>query len=88
MRLNGPRKPRRETAGRLVIGSLSAATVSFLSTVLPRFREEHPLVEITLLQMNNREQVDAVPQGIHLGTSNGCVDFANDSADLNQILLP
>ena len=34
--------------GRLVIGSLGAATVSFLSGVLSRFREEHPLVEISL----------------------------------------
>src|SRR5271163_1664938 len=34
--------------GRLVIGSLGAATVSFLTGVLSRFREEHPLVEISL----------------------------------------
>jgi len=31
--------------GRLVIGSLGAATVSFLSGVLSRFREEHPLAK-------------------------------------------
>ena len=49
--------------GRLVIGSLGAATVSFLSGVLSRFREQHPLVEITLLQMNNRAQVEAVLNG-------------------------
>ena len=49
--------------GRLVIGSLGAATISFLTGVLARFREQHPLVEITLLQMNNREQVDAVLNG-------------------------
>jgi DNA-binding transcriptional LysR family regulator len=49
--------------GRLVIGSLCAATISFLTGVLSRFREEHPLVEITLFQMNNREQVEAVLNG-------------------------
>ena len=49
--------------GRLVIGSLGAATISFLSGVLARFREEHPLVEISLSQMNNRAQVEAVLNG-------------------------
>jgi DNA-binding transcriptional LysR family regulator len=41
--------------GRLVIGSFGA-----LTGVLSRFREQHPLVEITFLQMNNRAQVEAV----------------------------
>ena len=49
--------------GRLVIGSLGAATISFLTGILARFREQHPLVEITLLQMNNRTQVEAVLNG-------------------------
>ena len=49
--------------GRLVIGSIGAATVSFLSGVLSRFREQHPLVEITLSNMNNRAQVEAVLNG-------------------------
>ena len=49
--------------GRLVIGSLGAATVSLLSGVLARFREQYPLVEITLSRMNNRAQVEAVLNG-------------------------
>jgi DNA-binding transcriptional LysR family regulator len=49
--------------GRLVIGSLGAATVSFLSGVLSRFREQHPLVEVTLLIVNNRAQVEGVLDG-------------------------
>jgi DNA-binding transcriptional LysR family regulator len=49
--------------GRLVIGSLGAATISFLTGVLARFREQHPLVEITLLHMHNRAQVEAVLNG-------------------------
>jgi DNA-binding transcriptional LysR family regulator len=49
--------------GRLVIGSFGAATISFLSGVLARFREQHPLVEITLLRMHNRAQVEAVLDG-------------------------
>src|SRR6202007_927238 len=49
--------------GRLVIGSLGAATVSFLTGILARFREQHPLVEITLQHMHNRAQVEAVLNG-------------------------
>jgi DNA-binding transcriptional LysR family regulator len=49
--------------GRLVIGSLGAATVSFLSGILARFREQHPLVEVTLLHMHNRAQIEAVLNG-------------------------
>jgi DNA-binding transcriptional LysR family regulator len=49
--------------GRLVIGSHVAATISLLTGVLSRFREEHPLVEITLLHMNYRAQVEAVLDG-------------------------
>jgi hypothetical protein len=30
---------------------------------MARFREQHPLVEITLLHMNNRAQVEAVLNG-------------------------
>lgn len=49
--------------GRLMIGSLGAATISFLTDVLARFRQHHPLVEVTLLHMNNRVQVEAVLNG-------------------------
>jgi DNA-binding transcriptional LysR family regulator len=49
--------------GRLVIGSLGAATVSFLTGILAPFREQHPLVEITLLHMHNRAQIEAVLNG-------------------------
>jgi DNA-binding transcriptional LysR family regulator len=49
--------------GRLVIGSYSALTVSFLPGVLSRFREQHPLVEITVLHLDNRIQVEAVLNG-------------------------
>jgi DNA-binding transcriptional LysR family regulator len=49
--------------GRLVIGSLGAATVSFLTGILARFREQHPQVEITLLHMHNRAQIEAVLNG-------------------------
>jgi DNA-binding transcriptional LysR family regulator len=49
--------------GRLVIGSLGAATISFLSGALSRFRQKYPLVEVTLTAMNNRVQVEAVLNG-------------------------
>jgi DNA-binding transcriptional LysR family regulator len=46
--------------GRLVIGSFGAMTIAFLPVVLSRFREQHPLLEITALHLNNRAQVEAV----------------------------
>jgi DNA-binding transcriptional LysR family regulator len=49
--------------GRLVIGSIGAVTIAFLPVVLSRFREQHPLVEITVLHLNNRAQVEAVLNG-------------------------
>jgi DNA-binding transcriptional LysR family regulator len=49
--------------GRLVIGNLGAATISFLSGALSRFREKCPLVEVTLKHMNYRAQVEAVLNG-------------------------
>ena len=49
--------------GRLVIGGLGAATISFLSPVLSRFRQQHPMVETTLLHMHSRAQIDALLSG-------------------------
>jgi DNA-binding transcriptional LysR family regulator len=46
-----------------VIGSVGAVTIAFLPVVLSRFREQHPLVEITVLHLNNRAQVEAVLNG-------------------------
>jgi DNA-binding transcriptional LysR family regulator len=70
--------------GRLVIGSLGAAVISFLSAVLSRFREQHPLVEVTVSQMNNREQVDAVLNGsITLGI--GFYSYALEEDEQEQV---
>jgi DNA-binding transcriptional LysR family regulator len=70
--------------GRLVIGSVGAVTVSFLSGVLSRFREQHPLVEITLSQMNNRAQVEAVLNGsIMLGI--GYFSYALEEDEQQQV---
>jgi DNA-binding transcriptional LysR family regulator len=49
--------------GRLVIGSVGPLTASFLPVDLARFREQHPLVEITALHLNNRAQVEALLNG-------------------------
>jgi DNA-binding transcriptional LysR family regulator len=70
--------------GRLVIGSLGAATISFLTGVLSRFREQHPQVEITLLHMNNRAQVEAVLDGsIMLGI--GYYSYAVEEDEEEQV---
>jgi LysR family transcriptional regulator, benzoate and cis,cis-muconate-responsive activator of ben and cat genes len=49
--------------GRLVIGSIGPLTSSFLPAALARFREQRPLVEATVLHMNNRVQVEALLNG-------------------------
>ena len=70
--------------GRLVIGSLTAQTISFLTGVLSRFREQHPLVEITLSQMDSRAQVEAVLNGsIMLGI--GYYSYALEEDEQEQI---
>src|SRR5258708_35338750 len=62
--------------GRLVIGSLGAATIPFLSPVLSRFREQHPIGSCPSTR------------SLLLGTSNGCAGFANGSALLKQRYQP
>ena len=49
--------------GRLVIATHCEGSLAFLPAVLSRFREQHPLVEITPLHLNNRAQVEAVLNG-------------------------
>jgi LysR family transcriptional regulator, benzoate and cis,cis-muconate-responsive activator of ben and cat genes len=49
--------------GRLVIGILGPVTSPFLPAALARFREQRPLIEATVLHMNNRAQVEAVLNG-------------------------
>jgi DNA-binding transcriptional LysR family regulator len=69
--------------GRLVIGS-SGATIAFLTGVLARFRELQPLVEVTLLRMNNRAQVEAVLNGsIMLGV--GFYNYVLEEDEQEQV---
>jgi DNA-binding transcriptional LysR family regulator len=70
--------------GRLVIGSLGAATISFLPGALSRFRENYPLLEVTLIHMNNRAQVEAVLNGsIMLGF--GYYGYALEEDEQEQV---
>lgn len=70
--------------GRLVIGSLSPLTSSFLPVALARFREQRPLVEVTVLHMNNRAQVEAaLDDSIMLGI--GYFDAALDEDAREQL---
>ncbi len=72
--------------GRLVIASLGPLTASFLPIVLSRFREQHPLVEITVLHMNNRAQIEAVLDGsIMLGI--GYHSFVLEEDEREQISI-
>ena len=49
--------------GRLTIGSITHITFEFLPEALARFRERFPLVEVTVLHMDNRAQIDALLNG-------------------------
>src|SRR5260221_3095274 len=70
--------------GRLIVGSISPLTSSFLPGALARFREQRPLVEATVLHMNNRAQVEAVLNGaIMLGI--GFFDSAVDEDEHEQL---
>ena len=72
--------------GRLVIGSIGPLTSSFLPVALARFREQRPLVEATVLHMNNRAQVEAVLNGsIMLGI--GYFDSAVDEDEREQLWI-
>ena len=46
--------------GRLSIGTITAVTYAFLNDALTQFRELFPLVEVTVLHMDNRAQIDAL----------------------------
>jgi DNA-binding transcriptional LysR family regulator len=49
--------------GRLSIGTIAPLTRAFLPEALARFRERFPLVEVTVLHMNNRAQIEALLNG-------------------------
>jgi DNA-binding transcriptional LysR family regulator len=48
------------TRGRLSIGTIAPLTQAFLPEALARFRDLVPLVEVTVLHMNNRAQFEAL----------------------------
>jgi DNA-binding transcriptional LysR family regulator len=65
--------------GRLTIGVLTQVTYTFLNDALAQFRELFPLVEVTVLHMNNRTQIDALLDGsIMLGI--GCFGLSLDES--------
>ena len=49
--------------GRLSIGSIGPLVHAFLPDTLARFREHFPLVEVTVLNMDDRTQVEALANG-------------------------
>jgi DNA-binding transcriptional LysR family regulator len=56
-------------SGRLLIGSIGAVTSSFLPDALARFREKHPMIETTVLNLTDQVQPvsdDTVMLGIGL----------------------
>ena len=53
----------RGERGRLSIGSIGSLVHAFLPDALARFRERFPLVEVTVLNMDDRTQVEALANG-------------------------
>jgi DNA-binding transcriptional LysR family regulator len=49
--------------GRLTIGSIGPLVHGFLPDALARFRERFPLVEVTVLNMDNQTQLEALENG-------------------------
>lgn len=49
--------------GRLSIGSIGPLVHAFLPNALARFRERFPLVEVTVLNMDNQTQLEALENG-------------------------
>ena len=49
--------------GRLTIGSIGSLMHAFLPDALAKFREHSPLVEVTVLTMDDRTQVEALANG-------------------------
>ena len=49
--------------GRLTIGSIGPLMHAFLPDTLAKFREHFPLVEVTVLTMDDRAQVEALANG-------------------------
>ena len=50
--------------GRLTIGSIGPLMPGFLPDALAKFGEHFPLVEVTVLTMDDRTQVDALANGM------------------------
>jgi DNA-binding transcriptional LysR family regulator len=72
--------------GRLSIGTITPLTNAFLSDALTRFRELFPLVEVTVLHMTTRAQVDALLNGsIMLGI--GCSGLSLDESRGEELTL-
>jgi DNA-binding transcriptional LysR family regulator len=70
----------RGERGRLAIGSINLAH-AFLPDALARFRERFPLVEVTVLNMDNRTQVEALENGrIMLGIGYAGSDLAESES--------
>jgi DNA-binding transcriptional LysR family regulator len=76
--------------GRLSIGTIAPATSAFLNDALTRFRELCPLVEVTVQDMNNRAQIDALLNGtimLGLGYLGQTLDESSDEQLVARLLL-
>ena len=68
--------------GRLSIGTIAPVTHSFLPDALAQFRELFPLVEVSVLHMDNRTQADALLNGsIMLGIAGNRIPQGMDESE-------
>src|ERR1700751_5090920 len=75
--------------GRLTIGSIGPLVHAFLPDALAKFRERFPLVEVTVLNMDDRTQVEALANGtIMLGIGWAGPSLAESQSLSAKPLLP
>jgi DNA-binding transcriptional LysR family regulator len=74
--------------GRLTIGSIGPLVHAFLPDALAKFREHFPLVEVTVLNMDDRTQVEALANGtIMLGIGWAGANLAESQSLIAKPLL-
>ena len=78
------REAAKGERGRLVVGNIGLLTHTFLPQALAAFREEFPLIEVTVTHMNSPAQVEALLDGsIMVGI--GYLDGSADEEDRRQL---
>ena len=78
----------RNAQGTLHIGSIGVLSAPFLPGSLAAFKEQHPRVDIEVLELGLNEQVDALLAGtIHIGFQARTLGTPEDTRFVEQVVL-